>query len=97
DDDASAVFDTTPHDAAVRHHAVGVGEWREGARHRDHNRVHHAFHRLIVEYGKAAHLIAARRGAHVEFLQTLRAGDDEEVRLERAVCGATAGRPALLL
>ena len=60
---------------------------RECARHRDHDRLHDAGHRLVVEHRDAAHLLAARLRPHVEFLQVLQAGDDEEIVADHAVVG----------
>ena len=83
--DAGAVFDLalgwrTP--ACDR--AGDAGERREGVRHHDHDRVHDGFGRLVVQHGHAAHLAVLDLGAHVEFLQALRARQDERVGLEQA-------------
>ena len=50
----------------------------------DH-RVHDSFHGLVVEHGHAAYLVVLLVRAHVEFLQPLQPGHDEEVAAQHAV------------
>ena len=83
DDDAGAVF----HGLARRwsRHLRRGRKRIERARHRDHDRLHGIFGRLIVEDGEDADLVALEGAAQIEFLHALQAGQHEEVRLDHGV------------
>ena len=96
DEQPGAVFDLAARRVGHACQREARGKRHERARHRRHQRVHGAFHRLVVEDGDAAHLAVAGIAAHDHLLQPLHAGDDERFRLNRAALD-TAARQLLLL
>src|SRR4051794_36274723 len=81
-DDAGAVIDGAP---GRRLSSQRRWKGREGARHRDHDRLDRVLGRLVVEDRQNTYFVAPGGAADVELLQALQAREHEEVGLDDAV------------